>query len=56
VAQDSQEAHAPATSIPGASLGMMQRLFDAFLDVSTGLDLDETLRHIVEAAVALIDA
>jgi signal transduction histidine kinase len=34
----------------------MQRLFDAFLDVSTGLDLDETLRHIVEAAVALIDA
>jgi signal transduction histidine kinase len=34
----------------------MQRLFDAFLDVSTGLDLDETLRHIVEAAVDLIDA
>jgi signal transduction histidine kinase len=34
----------------------MQRLLDAFLDVSTGLDLDETLRHIVEAAVALIDA
>jgi signal transduction histidine kinase len=34
----------------------MQRLFDAFLDVSTGLDLDVTLRHIVEAAVHLIDA
>ncbi|MCW2697723.1 MAG: Hypoxia sensor histidine kinase response regulator dosT [Modestobacter sp.] len=34
----------------------MQGLFDAFLDVSTGLDLDVTLRHIVEAAVALIDA
>jgi signal transduction histidine kinase len=34
----------------------MQGLLDAFLDVSTGLDLDVTLRHIVEAAVALIDA
>jgi signal transduction histidine kinase len=34
----------------------MQGLFEAFLNVSTGLDLDETLRHIVEAAVALIDA
>jgi signal transduction histidine kinase len=34
----------------------MQRLFDAFLDVSAGLDLDETLRHIVQAAVELIDA
>jgi signal transduction histidine kinase len=34
----------------------MQGLFEAFLDVSTGLDLDVTLRHIVEAAVALIDA
>lgn len=44
------------TSSPRASLGTMQRLFDAFLDVSTGLDLDETLRHIVDAAVALIDA
>jgi signal transduction histidine kinase len=38
------------------SLGTMQRLFDAFLDVSTGLDLDETLRHIVQAAVELIGA
>jgi signal transduction histidine kinase len=34
----------------------MQGLFDAFLDVSTGLDLDVTLRHILEAAVELIDA
>jgi signal transduction histidine kinase len=34
----------------------MEGLLDAFLDVSTGLDLDVTLRHIVEAAVALIDA
>jgi signal transduction histidine kinase len=41
---------------PWASLGALQPLFDAFLDVSTGLDLDETLRHIVEAAVELIDA
>jgi signal transduction histidine kinase len=56
VAEDPQEQHVPATSSTGASLGTMQRLFDAFLDVSTGLDLDETLRHIVEAAVALIDA
>jgi signal transduction histidine kinase len=50
VTEDLQEQYTPATSRP------MQRLIDAFLDVSTGLDLDETLRHIVEAAVALIDA
>jgi signal transduction histidine kinase len=56
VAEDPQEQHTPATGSTRASLGAMQRLFDAFLDVSTGLDLDETLRHIVEAAVALIDA
>jgi signal transduction histidine kinase len=34
----------------------MQGLLDAILNVSTGLDLDVTLRHIVEAAVELIDA
>ena len=56
MAEDPQQQHAPATPSLRASLGTMQRLFDAFLDVSTGLDLDETLRHIVEAGVALIDA
>ena len=54
--EDLQEQHTPAPSSTPGSLGTMQRLFDAFLDVSTGLDLDETLRHIVEAAVAMIDA
>lgn len=48
-------AHSGDLEPPGV-LGTIQRLFDAFLDVSTGLDLDEKLRHIVEAAVALIDA
>jgi signal transduction histidine kinase len=56
VAEHLQDKDAPVTRTPRASLGTMQRLFDAFLDVSTGLDLDETLRHIVEAAVELIDA
>ena len=34
----------------------VQHLLDAFLSVSTGLDLDTTLRRIVEAAVGLVDA
>ena len=46
----------PGTPAAGTSPETVQRLLDAFLAVSTGLDLEETLRHIVEAAVALIDA
>jgi GAF domain-containing protein len=46
----------PANSSGRAFLGMMRGLFDASLDVSTGLDLDETFRHIVQAAVELIGA
>jgi signal transduction histidine kinase len=34
----------------------VQHLVDAFLSVSTGLDLDSTLHRIVEAATALVDA
>jgi len=34
----------------------VQGLVDAFLSVSTGLDLDSTLRRIVEAAIGLVDA
>ena len=34
----------------------VQHLLDAFLSVSTGLDLDSTLRRIVEAGVGLVDA
>src|SRR5919205_669111 len=34
----------------------VQHLLDAFLSVSTGLDLPTTLRRIVEAAVDLVDA
>src|SRR4051794_4486151 len=34
----------------------VQHLLDAFLSVSSGLDLDTTLRRIVEAAVGLVDA
>jgi signal transduction histidine kinase len=36
--------------------GRVQHLLDAFLSVSTGLDLDTTLRRIVDAAIALVDA
>jgi signal transduction histidine kinase len=36
--------------------GRVQRLLDAFLMVSTGLDLDATLRHIVEAGAELVEA
>ncbi|MGY2002682.1 sensor histidine kinase [Blastococcus sp. SYSU DS1024] len=34
----------------------VQSLLDAFLSVSTGLDLNATLRRIVEAAIGLVDA
>ncbi|MGK5115634.1 GAF domain-containing sensor histidine kinase [Geodermatophilus sp. CPCC 205761] len=34
----------------------VQHLLDSFLSVSTGLDLENTLRRIVEAAVDLVDA
>ena len=34
----------------------VQHLLDAFLSVSTGLDLDATLRRIVEAARDLVEA
>jgi signal transduction histidine kinase len=34
----------------------VQHLLDAFLTVSTGLDLESTLKRIVEAAVDLVDA
>jgi signal transduction histidine kinase len=34
----------------------VQNLLDAFLSVSTGLDLGSTLKRIVEAAVGLVDA
>src|SRR3954454_5396218 len=34
----------------------VQHLLDAFLSVSTGLDLPSTLRRIVEAATDLVDA
>lgn len=34
----------------------VQGLLDAFLSVSTGLDLDSTLRRIVDAAIGLVDA
>ncbi|MBM7808273.1 signal transduction histidine kinase [Geodermatophilus bullaregiensis] len=36
--------------------GRVQHLLDAFLTVSTGLDLETTLRRIVEAAADLVDA
>src|SRR5688572_7338537 len=38
------------------SQSRIQHLLDAFLSVSTGLDLDATLRKIVEAATTLVDA
>src|SRR4051795_12901362 len=34
----------------------VQHLLDAFLTVSTGLDLEATLRRIVEAGAALVEA
>ena len=40
----------------GRTQARIQHLLDAFLSVSTGLDLDTTLRRIVEAGIALVDA
>jgi signal transduction histidine kinase len=40
----------------GRSQARVQDLLDAFLSVSAGLDLDTTLRKIVEAATGLVDA
>ena len=40
----------------GRTQARVQNLLDAFLSVSTGLDLDSTLRRIVEAATGLVDA
>jgi signal transduction histidine kinase len=56
VTEHQHDEDTPTTPASKAALGTMQRLFDAFLDVSAGLDLDATLRHIAEAAVDLIDA
>ena len=39
-----------------ATRDRMQRLLDAVLAVATGLELDATLRSIVQAAVDLVDA
>jgi signal transduction histidine kinase len=43
-------------SVVSRAQARVQHLLDAFLSVSTGLDLDSTLRRIVEAAVELVDA
>jgi hypothetical protein len=40
----------------GRTQTRVQHLLDAFLTVSTGLDLDATLRRIVEAGAALVQA
>jgi signal transduction histidine kinase len=43
-------------SVVSRAQARVQHLLDAFLSVSTGLDLDATLRRIVEAAAGLVDA
>jgi signal transduction histidine kinase len=43
-------------SVVSRAQARVQHLLDAFLSVSTGLDLDSTLRRIVEAAMGLVDA
>jgi GAF domain-containing protein len=43
-------------AVVGRTQARVQHLLDAFLTVSTGLDLDATLRRIVEAGTALVDA
>src|SRR3954447_8176924 len=40
----------------GRTQARVQHLLDAFLSVSTGLDLNSTLRRIVEAGTDLVDA
>jgi signal transduction histidine kinase len=47
-----QERH----STVGRTQARVQDLLDAFLSVSAGLDLDATLRQIIEAAARLVDA
>jgi signal transduction histidine kinase len=43
-------------AVVGRTQARVQHLLDAFLTVSTGLDLDATLRRIVEAGAALVEA
>src|SRR5829696_5433417 len=43
-------------SVVARTQARVQHLLDAFLSVSTGLDLDTTLRRIVTAATGLVDA
>src|SRR5215217_8631006 len=43
-------------SVVARTQARVQNLLDAFLSVSTGLDLDITLRRIVTAAADLVDA
>src|SRR5829696_1139077 len=43
-------------SVVARTQARVQNLLDAFLSVSTGLDLDTTLRRIVTAATDLVDA
>lgn len=43
-------------SVVARTQARVQHLLDAFLSVSTGLDLDSTLRRIVEAAAGLVEA
>jgi signal transduction histidine kinase len=43
-------------AVLGHTQARVQHLLDAFLTVSTGLDLDATLRRIVEAGAALVEA
>ena len=43
-------------AVVGRTQARVQHLLDAFLTVSTGLDLDATLRRIVEAGTELVDA
>jgi signal transduction histidine kinase len=43
-------------AVVGRTQARVQHLLDAFLTVSTGLDLDATLRRIVEAGAELVDA
>ena len=43
-------------AVVGRTQARVQHLLDAFLTVSTGLDLDATLRRIVEAGTELVEA
>jgi signal transduction histidine kinase len=50
-----EEVHEPLSSVARAQ-SRVQHLLDAFLTVSTGLDLPSTLRRLVESACDLVDA